>query len=67
LDDKIVILKHSETKWQTRSNDKISEVISRNTSIQSNSVALEGSCHFMVYMSVVRSNIVSIHLFLGKI
>ena len=41
IGQKIVILKHSETKWQTRSNDKISEVISRNTSIQSNSVALE--------------------------
>mgnify|MGYP006890310215 FL=1 len=32
---------------QTRSNDKISEVISHFSSIQSNSVALEGSCQAM--------------------
>jgi len=45
--DKIVILKHSETKWRTRSTEKISEVI------QSNSVALEGSYQYMVYRSVM--------------
>jgi len=51
--DRIVILKHSEIKWWTRSNDKISEVISLFASLQSNSVALEGSCQSMVYRSVV--------------
>ena len=50
--DKIDILKHSETKWRTRSNDKISEVISHFASVQSNSVALEGSCQSMVYRSM---------------
>ena len=50
--DKIVILKHSEIKWRTRTNDKISEVISNFTSVQSNSVDLEGSCQSMVYRSV---------------
>jgi len=33
--DKIVILKQSETKWRTRSTDKISKVISRFASVQS--------------------------------
>jgi len=50
--DKIDILKHSETKWRTRSNDKISEVISHFASVQSNSVDSEGSCQSMVYRSV---------------
>ena len=45
-------IKHSETKWWTRSTDKISEVISQFESIQSNSVTLEGSCQSMVYRSV---------------
>jgi len=46
--DNIVILKHFETKWRTRSNDMISEVISLFATIQSNSIALEGSCQSMV-------------------
>ena len=45
-------LKHSETKWRTSSNDKISEIISHFASIQSNSIATEGSCQSMVYRSV---------------
>ena len=40
-------------QWRTSSNDKISEVISRFASVQSNSVALEGSCQSMVYRSVL--------------
>ena len=50
--DKIVILKYSETKWRTHSNDKISEVISLFVSVRSISVALEGSCQSMGYRSV---------------
>jgi len=46
-------MKHSETKWWTRSTDKIWEVISHFASVQSNSVALEGSCQSKVYRSVV--------------
>jgi len=34
-----------------RSNDKISKVVSRFASIQSNSVDLEGSCQSVVYRS----------------
>ena len=40
--------------WQTHSNDKISEVISLFASVQSNSVALEGSCQYMVYRSMIK-------------
>jgi len=40
--DKIIVLKHSETKWRIHSNDKTSEVILHFGSAQSNSVDLEG-------------------------
>jgi len=51
--DKIVILKHSETKWRTRSIDKISEVISLFAWVQSNSVDIEDSCQSKLYRSVI--------------
>jgi len=38
---------------QTRSNDKISEVILHFASVQSNSIALEGSFQSMVYRSMI--------------
>jgi len=61
--DKIVILKHRETKWRTLSSGKISEVISYFVSVQSSSVALEGSCQSMVYRSVAQL-INKIHAFM---
>ena len=42
----------TQTKWRMHSNDKISEIISHFSSVQSNSVAIEGSCQSMVYRSV---------------
>ena len=36
-------------KWWTHSTVKISEVVSHFAIVQSNSVALEGSCHSMIY------------------
>ena len=50
-----VFVDNKYEKWWTRSTDKISEVISHFTSVQSYSVALElveGSCQSMVYRSV---------------
>ena len=43
-----VFVHNDETNWPTRLNDKILEVISHFVSVQSNSVALEGSCQSMV-------------------
>ena len=45
-------MKHSETKWRTPSNDKISEAMSLHPFLQSNSGAHKGSCQSMVYRSV---------------
>ena len=44
---------NSETKWRTRSNGTILEVILLFASVQGNSVALEGSCQSMVNRSVL--------------
>ena len=48
-----VFVDNKYEKWRTRSTDKISEVISHFASVQSNSVALEGSCQSVVYRSVL--------------
>ena len=65
--DKNIILKHSEIKWRMHSTDKISEVISHLVSVQSKSVALEGSCQYMVYRSVnLFNDIHLINILLGR-
>ena len=48
-----VFVDNKYEKWRTRSTDKISEVISHFASVQSNSVAQEGSCQSVVYRSVL--------------
>ena len=48
--DKIDILKHSETKWRTRSTDKISEVISHFASVHS--ILVKSHC-FAVSLTVL--------------
>ena len=45
---------HTRGNKRTRSNDKISEVISHFASVQSNSIALEGSCQSMVLQDAHR-------------